>query len=111
MRSWEANFIRRDAHDLLASLDTWMTSDISDNDIYQGDLSRALSAITAQTIVMPSQTDLYFTSVDSKIETAQMPNATFRPIESNWGHRAGNPNFNPEDEAVLRQAVLDLLAD
>ena len=111
VRSWEANFIRRDAHDLLASLQTWMVSDISDNQIYQGDLSQALNSITARSIIMPSRTDLYFTPEDSEIETAQMPNAVYRPIESNWGHRAGNPNMNPVDEAVLRQAVTDLLAD
>jgi len=110
VRSWEANFLRRDAHDLLASLETWMASDISDNDIYKGDLEKALGAITARSIVMPSLTDLYFTPEDSRIETAMMPNAEFRPISSNWGHRAGNPVFNPEDEAVLRQAVEDLLA-
>ena len=39
-----------------------------------------------------------------------MPNAQFRPIDSIWGHRAGNPLFNPEDEAALREAVRDLLA-
>ena len=38
-----------------------------------------------------------------------MPNAQFRPIDSIWGHRAGNPLFNLEDEAALRGAVRDLL--
>lgn len=111
VRSWEANFLRRDAHDLLAGLETWMLSDISDNEIYRGDLSRALASITARSVVMPSRTDLYFTPEDSEIETAQMTNAKFLPIESIWGHRAGNPVQNPDDEAFLRQAVADLLAD
>ncbi|MCF7701369.1 alpha/beta fold hydrolase [Loktanella sp. M215] len=109
VRSWEANFLRRDAHDLLASLDTWMTSDISDNAIFDGNLERALNAITARSVIMPSRTDLYFTPEDSALETAMMPNAAFRPLESIWGHRAGNPSLNPEDEAVLRTAVADLL--
>ncbi|WP_263289514.1 hypothetical protein [Tateyamaria pelophila] len=38
-----------------------------------------------------------------------MPKAELRQIDSNWGHRAGNPALNPADEAVLRTAVLDLL--
>ncbi|MDM7971303.1 MAG: alpha/beta fold hydrolase [Paracoccaceae bacterium] len=109
VRSWEANFLRRDAHDLLASLETWLASDISDNAIYNGDLERALGAITARSIIMPSRTDLYFTPEDSALETAMMPHAEYRPIESIWGHRAGNPALNPADEAVLRQAVFDLL--
>jgi homoserine O-acetyltransferase/O-succinyltransferase len=110
VRSWEANFLRRDPHDLLASLSTWMASDISDNTIYNGDLTRALGSITARSIIMPSRTDLYFTPEDSEIETAMMTNAEFRPIESIWGHRAGNPAMNPADEKVLQQAVSDLLA-
>jgi homoserine O-acetyltransferase len=40
-----------------------------------------------------------------------MPNAEFRPVVSNWGHRAGNPAQCPEDEAFLRQAVRDLLGE
>lgn len=109
VRSWEANFLRRDPHDLLASLETWMLSDISDNAIYDGDLEKALGAITARSVVMPSKTDLYFTPEDGEAETALMPNAQFRPIPSIWGHRAGNPSLNPEDEAFIRQAVRDIL--
>lgn len=109
VRSWEANFLRRDAHDLLASLSTWLASDISDNTIYNGNLKKALGSISARSIIMPSRTDLYFTPEDSEIETAMMPNAEFRPIESIWGHRAGNPAMNPTDEHFLHQAVADLL--
>jgi homoserine O-acetyltransferase len=110
VRSWEANFLRRDPHDLLASLETWMQSDIADNEIYNGDLEKALGAITARSIIMPSSTDLYFTVDDSAAETALMPNAELRVIDSLWGHRAGNPVLNPEDEDILRNAVGDLLA-
>ena len=74
-------------------------------------MPRALGAITARATIMPSRTDLYFTPEDSEMETAHMPNAQFRPIDSIWGHRAGNPVLNPDDEATLRQAVADLLAD
>ncbi|MYM56832.1 alpha/beta fold hydrolase [Thalassovita mangrovi] len=109
VRSWEANFLRRDAHDLLAGLDTWMASDISDNEIYQGDLPRALGAISARSFIMPSRTDLYFTPEDSRLEAEMMQNAEFRPIESIWGHRAGNPALSPADAAFLREAVSDLL--
>jgi homoserine O-acetyltransferase len=109
IRDWEGNFLRRPPEDLLSMLETWTRSDISDNPIYGGDLSKALRAITARAIIMPSTTDLYFTLDDSKIETAQMPNAELRPIVSNWGHRAGNPRFSPADEAVLRRAVQDSL--
>lgn len=111
VRSWEANFLRRSGDDLLASLRTWERSDISDNPVHGGDLDAALGAITARSMIMPSRTDLYFTAEDSEAETAKMPNATFRPIESIWGHRAGNPALNPADAAFIHQAVRDLTAD
>ena len=110
VRNWEANFLRRDAHDLLASLETWKQSDISDNPVHEGNLDRALGSIRARAIVMPCRTDLYFTPEDSEAEAALMPNAEYRPIDSIWGHRAGNPLFNPDDEAALREAVRNLLS-
>ena len=109
VRAWEGNFLRRSGDDLLSMIDTWMASDISDNPIYGGDLEAALGAITARAIIMPSTTDLYFQVADSEAETRLMPNAELRPIKSDWGHRGGNPVQCPEDEAVLRQAVRDLL--
>jgi homoserine O-acetyltransferase len=109
VRAWEGNFLRRHAEDLLSMIDTWYNSDISDNPIHRGDLGKALGSITARAIIMPSMTDLYFTPEDSEIETRQMPNAEFRPIRSIWGHRAGNPIQNPEDEATIRTAVQALL--
>ena len=42
VRSWEANFLRRDARDLMAQLWTWQNGDISANDLYRGDLQMAL---------------------------------------------------------------------
>jgi homoserine O-acetyltransferase len=109
VRAWEGNFLRRAAEDLISMIDTWAQSDISDNPLYGGDIAAALGAIRARTLVMPSTTDLYFTVADSEIETRLMPNAELRPIHSIWGHRAGNPVQCPEDEAVLRQAVGELL--
>jgi len=110
VRAWEGNFLRRNPEDLLSMIDTWMHSDISANSLYDGDLQKALGAVTARSIIMPSTTDLYFPVADSEIETRMMRNAELRPIQSIWGHRAGNPIQCAEDEAFLRQAVADLLA-
>ena len=60
---------------------------------------------------MPSTTDLYFTLADSEAETRLMPNAELRPIRSIWGHRAGNPNANPEDAAFIDKQVEALLKE
>ncbi len=107
---WEGNFRRRDANDLLAALWTWQHADISANELYSGDLAKALGAITARAVVMPSETDLYFRVEDNRREVALMPNAELRPIPSIWGHRAGNPTQNPVDAKFLDDAVRELLA-
>ncbi len=111
VRVWEGNFLRRDGDDLLAMLQTWTDSDISANDRFHGDLGKALGAIRARAFIMPSRTDLYFTVADAEIEAKQMPNATFRPIESIWGHRAGNPVGHAPDRDFIRKAVDELTAD
>jgi homoserine O-acetyltransferase len=108
--SWEANYLRRDANNLLAQLWTWQNADIAANERYSGDLVRALAGITCRALVMPGATDLYFTPEDNAIEVGHMPNAELRPIPSIWGHRAGNPVHSPEDARFIDAALTELLA-
>jgi len=110
VHNWEGNFLRRDANNLLAMLWTWQHADISANERYGGDLAKALGAIRAKAIVMPSETDLYFTVEDNRREVALMADAELRPIPSLWGHRAGNPTQNPADRDFLNRALQELLA-
>jgi len=110
LRGWEANYRQRDPHDLIAMIDTWLRCDVGDTPLFQGDYARAMGSIQAPTLVMPATTDLYFTPADCEAEAALIANATYTPIPSIWGHRAGNPYQNPTDEAFIRQAVAALLA-
>lgn len=58
--AWEGRFVANwDANDMLALLETWQRGDIS---IVRdgGDLANSLRAITAQALIMPCKTDLYF---------------------------------------------------
>ena len=107
---WEANFLRRDANDLLAMIWTWQHADIAADPRYGGDLAKALGAITADALIMPSTTDLYFRVADNEREVVHMKRARLRPIESIWGHRAGNPSQNPADDAFIDREVKALLA-
>jgi homoserine O-acetyltransferase/O-succinyltransferase len=109
-RGWEVNYRKRDPHNLIAMIDTWLNCDLGNNPTYQGDYVQALKSITARTMVMPCTTDLYFTPEDCAAEAKLIPQATYRPIPSIWGHRAGNPYQNPTDEAWIRQAVQELLS-
>jgi len=108
--TWEGSFLRRNANDLLAQLWTWEHGDISANDRYRGDLRRALGAIRAKTLLMPGDADLYFQVADNAREVPHIPFARLKPIPSSWGHRAGNPVQNPEDERFIAKAVAELLA-
>ncbi|WP_282607140.1 alpha/beta fold hydrolase [Pelagibius sp. Alg239-R121] len=98
-----------DANNLLAKLKTWQMGDISANPVYEGDLKRALGAITARAILMPCSDDLYFPPADNAIEVGQMPNAELRPFTSPWGHCVASPGNEPAFEAFLDAAVRDLM--
>ncbi len=109
VRGWEVNYRQRDPHNLLAMIDTWLHCDVSNNSTYQGDYEKALKSITAKTLVMPSTTDLYFTPEDCKAEANLILNPKYLPIPSIWGHRAGNPYQNPEDEIFIKKAIQIIL--
>ncbi len=99
-----------DGNDVLAQVGTWQAADLSDNVLYNGDYAKALGAITARSIIMPSRTDMYFPPADSEIEVSHMPNAELRVIPSVWGHRAGAPGTDPVDIRFVDSAIRDLLA-
>ena len=106
---WKDRFEGYVASDLYARLRTWETADIADNQLYGGNLARALSAIRAQMLLMPGATDLYFRVADNEAELPYLDRAELRPIPSIWGHAAGNPKENPEDFRFIRDAVRDWL--
>ncbi len=105
----EARYRSRDANDLLAMLWTWQHADISANERFGGDLKKALGAIHARAIVMPSDTDLYFRVRDNELEVAHIPNAELRPIPSTWGHAAGR-GTNPRDNEFIDAGLRELLS-
>lgn len=109
VRSWEASFLRRDARDLMAQLWTWQNGDIASLLLHDGQLSRALSSISAKVLLMPSATDLYFQTDDNRAELPHLRHGTLVEIPSVWGHRAGNPLANPEDQAFIDAQVKALL--
>jgi homoserine O-acetyltransferase/O-succinyltransferase len=102
---WEPGFTRRKAEDLYAQAATWMASDISANELYEGDLVRAFQAIRARVLLMPGRTDLYFPVADNALEMPHLAQAELRPIPSIWGHVAGSPPPGHADFSFLRSAV------
>jgi homoserine O-acetyltransferase len=106
---WENHFLQWDPNDLLAQLWAWQNADISANEIYGGDLAKALGSIQAKALIMPGETDLYFRVADSANEMKYLRRAELRAIPSIWGHLAGIP-LSPEDGAFLAKGVHELLS-
>jgi homoserine O-acetyltransferase len=104
---WEDSFAANRAANLYAQALTWQEADISAGT--GGDLATALRAITADVLLMPSETDLYFRVADSEAELAHLRHGRLTPIPSIWGHRAGNPRTNPDDLTFVRRHVRDWL--
>lgn len=86
---WDKVFLSFDANDLIAMLRTGINGDISANPQDNRNFEKALNCITAQALVMPGSTDLFFPPEDNTYEVKLMPNAVYRPIESKWGHCFG----------------------
>ena len=102
---WEISFAQNRAANLYAQARTWQEADISANDLYSGDLAKALRAITARVLLMPSQTDLYFRVADNEAELVHLRHGQLATIPSIWGHWAGSPEVIPADLAFLSSHV------
>ncbi len=106
---WTNNFAHRDANNLLAMMQTWQSADIAADPVHGGDFERALSRIRCPTIIMPTRTDQIFPLTDFRDLAANMKNAELMVLDSVWGHRAGAPNSDPKDIALVDKAIKRLL--
>lgn len=89
---------------------TWQNGDISDNEVFNSDIIKALGAISDKAIVMPASTDLCFPPADNEFEVRHIPNARLQVIETPWGHFASGPGTSPADIKILDDALKGLLA-
>ena len=124
-QAWLPAYRRHDARNLIAMLDVWLANDVAaaagiswgaDGGIIgaangDGDLGAALGRIQARTAVVASSSDLYFPPADCAAEAALIPGASFQLLDSDLGHRAGNPRDSPAEQALIRTAVEALCAD
>jgi homoserine O-acetyltransferase len=98
-----------DANDYILQARTWQRHDVGTTPGFNGDTERALRSIKAKVLYMPSETDLYFPLTDARYEQALIPNVTFTPIPSLWGHTAGAAS-NPADLKFLNDNIRAFLA-
>lgn len=99
------NFIPgADANNLILQCRTWESNDVGTTPGFGGDVKKALGAITAPLLYMPSTTDLYFPVDDARYEAQFVPHVTLTPIPSLWGHTAGAAS-NPADARFLNDRI------
>ncbi len=116
-RAWLPAYRRHDPRDLIAMLDVWLANDVAaaagiiGAPSCDGDLAEALGRIQARTAVVAASCDLYFPPADCAAEAALIPGASFHLLDSDLGHRAGNPRDSPAEQALIRAAVEALCAD
>jgi homoserine O-acetyltransferase len=97
-----------DANDYILQARTWQRHDVGTTPGFNGDTVRALRSIKAKVLYMPSETDLYFPLTDARYEQAFIPDVTFTPIPSLWGHTAGAAS-NPADLKFLNEHIATFL--
>ena len=71
-----------------------------------GDHRKALEEVTANVLVMPSDTDQYFDVEDGREEVKYLKHGSFEPIRTIWGHIAGGEAYEADtrwmDEKIAK---------
>jgi len=115
VRSYEGGFANANPLNLMAQMHTWSTADVARaHGLPPGmSLAEALGRVQARVYLMPCTTDRYFTVPEIQIEAKLLPNCRFAPLDSAWGHRAGDPQRpgQQEDARKLTALVGELLAE
>ncbi len=112
-QAWLPAYRRHDPRDLIAMLDVWLACDVAVaagivSDEPDADLAAALGRIRARCAVVAGRHDLYFPPADCAAEAALIPQARLQVLESDLGHRAGNPRDSAVEQAQLRAVVEEL---
>ena len=105
----EAAFVEGEADDLLLHARMWQAGDIGTTR-EDGDYKKALEAIEARVLVMPSRTDQYFAWEDGAGEVDCLRRGELAVIETVWGHVAGGGG-NEEDTRWMSGRIGKFLAE
>ncbi|KAJ8098434.1 Alpha/Beta hydrolase protein [Lipomyces tetrasporus] len=108
LSDWEKRLNTWDARDLLQMAVTWQEGDIA---IYHdNDYAKALGAIKAEALVMPSRTDQYFRWEESVEEVKYLKKGKLAIIETVWGHIAGGGVGTPADNVFINKEISEFFA-
>ena len=105
----QAGFESWDPEDLLVLARMWQAGDVGAV-AGGGEYTKALQGVTANVLVMPSQTDQYFPPEDGKTETKYLKNGVFDPIPTIWGHIGGG-GANEDDTKWMDARISKFLSE
>lgn len=106
LRSWEQDHLEHRAVDLLAVLNTWRGAAVPGPEIR----AAALGRVQARCVLMPCETDVYFTVDEARLEAACMPNVEVVPLASPFGHCAGAPGRFAAETRLIEAQMSALLS-
>jgi len=96
-------FLPMDPNNLILMARKWQRGDVSRN--AGGDLAAALGRVKAKMTVLALSSDMFFPPADCEDDAKLVPGATFKVIETSFGH-AGlfsiEPTFAPQVDAALK---------
>ena len=104
-RFWEAFWLPQDPNNLICQARKAQAADPSNG----GDLDAALATITAKTLVIAFTGDPMFPPDEGKHDAERIPHATFKQIDSIYGHLA-TFGLSGDDVKAVDAALRDLLA-
>ena len=102
----KAYFEPMDPNALLCEMHKWRRADVGRHEA--GDLAKALGRISAKTMIMPIDHDLFFPPNECEEDCAHIPGAEVRVIKSKEGHMGLN-GFEPNYMAQIDAALGELL--
>ncbi|MGX1197339.1 alpha/beta fold hydrolase [Parvibaculum sp. MBR-TMA-1.3b-4.2] len=101
LKGWEDDHLEHHANDLLAVLHAWR----------HADTGKALADITARTVLMPCDTDTYFTVRETELEAAEIGHAEVKVLHSPYGHCAGAPGRFDTEAREIETEMQRILSD
>jgi homoserine O-acetyltransferase len=105
-RFWEAFWLSWDPNNIITQARKAYAADPSAD----GDITAALSRITAKTFIAALTGDPLFPPEECKFDADRIPNAKFREIHSIFGHLATYA-FSPQDVQAIDDVLWELLED
>lgn len=105
-RSWETFWLPHDPNDLILQARKARFADPA----HGGDISAALSTITAKAMIAAVEGDAMFPPEDGAVDASRVPGSIYRHLQSESGHLATFA-LSPSDQQAIDGVIAEILAE